>query len=328
MAQKWISKRIESLDPEVDYDEIWKLSTAYRPHDFMMNLVYAVTFPHFLIREVDAAPLYNDGNGKIFTKPDKRADDTSWKMQLWWHYGSRSEETRRNVESINKLHEYYAAKYPESFARPESYIYPLCYEAAGMHRLLRRVGLPGLSAVEKRAAVKFWTNMAQHFRIATTGEGLPEFPRTFEGIEAYMDDFESQEVPFNVLGRASTEAIIKQFAERYFPRPLRPLVRLWVISLYPEHVIRIHDIRRPPAPVVRAFRLLTAAMFVVGEKVAPDPTDTFHERREESKRIARGTRAVGQAGQAGDATATMVAPAATSACPHAAGDRTGAAVDV
>lgn len=50
MTRKWIAARIDQLDPATDYDEIWKLSAAYRPTDFIMNLVYAVTFPHFFVR--------------------------------------------------------------------------------------------------------------------------------------------------------------------------------------------------------------------------------------------------------------------------------------
>lgn len=65
MTRKWIAARIDQLDPATDYDEIWKLSAAYRPTDFIMNLVYAVTFPHFFVRELDALPLIDNGDGKI-----------------------------------------------------------------------------------------------------------------------------------------------------------------------------------------------------------------------------------------------------------------------
>jgi hypothetical protein len=38
---------------------------------------------------------------------------------------------------------------------------------------------------------------------------------------------------------------------------------------------------------VRALRLMTAAIFALGEKVAPDPTDTFTERRTARKAAER-----------------------------------------
>lgn len=329
MPKKWIAARIAELDPAADYDEIWKLSTAYRPNDFIMNFIYAVTFPHFLLRELDALPVYNEGKGKIFTNPLKRSDDTSWKMQLWWHYGSHHEETRKNVESINRLHAVHAKKYPASFDRTAPYIYTLCYEAAGMHRLLRRVGLPGLSENEKLAAIPYWTQMTTLFRNATTGETLSveEFPQTWEAIDAFMDEYESEELPHNDMGRQSAEAVIQQFADRYFPRPLHPAVRAWILSLYPDHMLRTYGLTRPPAPVVRFYRILTAAMLASGEKIARDPTDTFQERRMAGREAGRPAQAVVTAGAAAgaavDPPAGFAAPGGTagpaaSRCPYSA----------
>lgn len=284
MARKWIAQRIAALDPEISYDEIWKLSSAYRPNDFLMNLVYAVTFPHFFVRELDAIPLIDEDLGKILSRPDARAEDTSWKMQLWWHYGSDHEKTRHNVESINRLHEHYAKKYPESFDRNYSYIYTLCYEAAGMHRLFQRIGMKGFSENEKRAAVKYWGRMGTHFRNATSGEPLKDFPQTFDGIMEYMDRHEAEEIASHELGRAGTRAIMDQFANRYFPKLLHPIAKAWLASLYPDHVIRSHEVPRPSRPTTWLFRRLTALFFWFGDKVLPDPTDTFIERRQ-AKRL-------------------------------------------
>lgn len=279
MSRNWIAKRIQQLDPTTDYDEVWKLAAAYRPTDFIMNLIYAVTFPHFFVRRLDALPLFDSGNGKILKKADSRSDDTSWKMQVWWHYGSHHEKTRQNVESINRIHQYYAKKYPESFDRNGTYIYTLCYEAAGMHRLMLRVGLKGISEREKVAAVHYWTKMSTIFRNATSGEPLTGFPDSFEGIMAFMDTWEGEVVPKHEMGNLAAEAIIRQFAEKYFPRLLHPLVYQWITSLYPDHLIEAYDLNRPNKLVVKTFRLFTAAFLWTGEHIAPDPIDTFTERR-------------------------------------------------
>lgn len=289
MARKWIAKRIAELDPTVDFDEIWKLAAAYRPNDFMMNLVYAVTFPHFFVREHDALPLINDGNGKILARPDRRSEDTSLKLQTWWHHGSRHEQTRASVEAVNRLHAHYAKQFPDSgFKHNDSYLYTLCYEAAGMHRLLRRVGHPGISENEQRAAVLCWAQIATLFRNVGTGGEVTGFPDTFEGVMEYMDRYEAEEVPTHEAGRRAARAIIQQFADRHFPGPLHPLVWTWVISLYPDHLVSAYDLR-PPNPAVRkVMRLLTAAMFLVGEKVIADPQDTFIERRRAARSRAAG----------------------------------------
>ncbi|WP_373989763.1 hypothetical protein [Duganella sp. BuS-21] len=282
LPKKWIARRIAELDPDKDYDEIWKLTSAYRPNDFFMNLVYAVTFPHFFVREHDARPLFDHGKGKILTRPDARSDDTSWKMQVWWHYGSEHEQTRRNVESINRLHAHYAKQFPESFREHGSYMYTLCYECAGMHRLFLRIGLPGYTEKEKLAAVNYWRRMTGLFRNAATNEQIDGFPEDFDGVMAYMDRYELEgmtEAPHE-MGRIGARAILRQFEHRYFPGWLHPVVRAWIISLYPSNLLHAYELKAPPRPVVALFRRVTAMLFAFGERFAPDPTDTFQERRQ------------------------------------------------
>lgn len=313
MPRKWIAKRITALDPDTDYDEIWKLSSAYRPNDFMMNLVYAVTFPHFFVREHDAIPLFDEGKGKILADPHKRSDDTSWKMQVWWHYGSHHQKTASNVESINRLHAHYAETYPDSFKHNDSYLYTLCYEAAGMHRLMLRIGLPGYTENEKRAAVMYWARMGTLFRNVGTGGEITGFPDTFDGIMEYMDRYEAEDVAQHAMGPGNARAIIQQFADRYFPKPLHPLVRAWVISLYPDHLVKAYNLKKPRPLVVKALRAGTAAFFVLGEKVLPDPTDTFTERRKAATAKKRD-----HSGASVSATSsTTMAAAAAAGCPHA-----------
>lgn len=310
MARHWIAERIRQLDPTTDYDEIWKLATAYRPTDFIMNLIYAVTFPHFFVRRLDALPLFDGGVGKILKKPDARSDDTSWKMQVWWHHGSRHDKTRQNVESINRIHEHYAKSYPESFDRNGTYIYTLCYEAAGMHRLMLRVGMKGISDQEKTAAVHYWANMARIFRNATSGAALTDFPESFDGIMAFMDVWESEAVPKHEMGTPAATAIIQQFADKYFPRLLHPVVFKWIISLYPDHLISAYDLKRPSTFTVKLFRKLTAWFLWSGEHIVADPTDTFTERRSAAKRAQ--CPVVASASQ--HETASTRAP--LSGCPH------------
>lgn len=311
MARHWIADRIDQLDPQRDYDEIWKLATAYRPTDFIMNLVYAVTFPHFFVRRLDALPLFDGGTGKILSKPDARSDDTSWKMQVWWHFGSHHDKTQKNVESINRIHEHYAKTYPDSFDRNGTYIYTLCYEAAGMHRLMLRVGMKGISEKEKVAAVHYWSQMATLFRNATSGAALTGFPDTFDGIMRFMDDWESEVVPQHEMGKPAANAIIQQFADKYFPRALRPLVFKWIISLYPDHLISAYDLKRPSTLTVKVFRLLTAGFLWVGEHVAPDPVDTFTERRNAGRQTRTAPRSTESPGHE-----TALDQAPLSGCPH------------
>lgn len=279
MPYKWINKRIAQLDAEKDYDEIWRLMTAYRPNDFIMNFIYAVTFPHFYVEEYGAVALVDNGVGKVLTKPDKRADDTSWKMQTWWHYGSNHPETIKNIESINKLHGIFEKKYPGSFGHNDVMVYTLCYEAAGMHRLMRRVGMRGFDDKAKRVAEKFWIRVAPHFRNLVLEQPITGFPETFDGIMEVMDEYErrAESMPVHESGVIATDAVLRQFCNRYFPTWAHPIARNWVISLYPEHLLRLNRLKKPVARGL--YRRFTALFLWFGDHIVPDPSTTFIERR-------------------------------------------------
>ena len=100
------------------------------------------------------------------------------------------EKTRKNVDSINKVHAFYSKKYPGSFGDTDTYLYTLCFEAAGMHRLMMRIGQPGMSDKEQLAAVKYWSKMTGLFKNIDTGENITGFPESFEGVMQFMDRFE------------------------------------------------------------------------------------------------------------------------------------------
>ena len=83
---KWIDAEIAGLDPEVDWARIYRLSNAYRPNDFMLDLLYAHVFPHFMVPVHGAEPVWRDGqDAKVVERASVRADDTSWHNMLWWY---------------------------------------------------------------------------------------------------------------------------------------------------------------------------------------------------------------------------------------------------
>ncbi|WP_425839849.1 oxygenase MpaB family protein [Streptomyces fractus] len=284
MPRKWISERIEQLDPHTDYDEIWRLTATHRPNDFLANLNFVLGILHVCTRERDAVPVLDGGQGKVLTDPHARADGSIWKPQLWWHYGSQHEKTRKSVEAVNRLHAHYARKYPDSFQPNDTYVATLGYEAAGVHRLQRKIGLPGYTDKQKVAAVTYARNVATHFRNATTGEPIADFPETFEDLEAFLDRYEAEDVPVNEISPQVARAFIQQFADRYFAKPLHPLARAWVVSLFDDHMIAAYRLRRPPKWAVNAYRALTKGIFLTGERVLADPTTTYTERRQASVR--------------------------------------------
>ena len=85
--RKWIAAEVAGLDPRADYERIWQLANVYAVSDFLMDYIYAITFPRFLVTFRGSHAVLRDGAGKIVTKPNKRMDDTSRHMLTWWENG-------------------------------------------------------------------------------------------------------------------------------------------------------------------------------------------------------------------------------------------------
>ena len=72
--RRWIADEIERLDPERDYEAIWRLTSSYGLDDFALNLVYAHLFPHFYLPSHGARPLnYNHYKIPLMENLVKRA---------------------------------------------------------------------------------------------------------------------------------------------------------------------------------------------------------------------------------------------------------------
>lgn len=301
---KWIAKEIESLDPAIDYDRIWKLSSVYYVNDFLMDYIYAFTFPNFLITDWGAEAVLRHGEGKMYTNPNRRMDDTSRHMLVWWENGPDHESTARSVRSLNNLHAYYAKKFPGNFGHEDDYIYTLCYEGAMMHRLRLRLGMAGFTEKQQRASWEFWSRMCKLFRNAETGGELTGFPSDFAAMNDYMDEYEGRDWPSNQYGAEVAERVLEPFAQRHFPKLLHPVARTLVVSMLPDPVITAHGMKRPSKWAVAASRRGVRFGLFMSEKVLPDPIESLPEiyRRRKAEAAAAG--------------AVDRAPAR---CPHPAG---------
>ncbi|WP_409332931.1 hypothetical protein [Trujillonella humicola] len=280
-SRKWIKRRIDELDPEVDYVEIWRLTSLYNLNDFQFHWFYAITFPYFLVTVRGAESVYRDGAGKMDLQGTKRVDDTVDHMMVWWEHGPHSPATAKSVEMINKLHTHWARQYPGYFSYAEDYVNTLCYEATSMHLLQRSLGLPGYHEKQQVAAHRFWSEMAHLFTVED-GRPLPEvaaMPDSFDAMVEFRRQYDAQPWPDNPAGRAATASFVEHFATRWFPRPLHFFGRALVTSFFDENIQRLQAIA-PPAPPLRwVARNLIKVLILMTEHVRPDDRETFPDRR-------------------------------------------------
>ncbi|EKG13775.1 hypothetical protein MPH_09084 [Macrophomina phaseolina MS6] len=266
----WIKSEIESLDPYSDYEKIFRLSTSYSLNDFANNLIYSLTFPNFVVTAHGAEVVWREDGGKVLSKATQREEETQNNNALWWYYGPNDPRTHKSIDSLNKLHKYWASKYPGRFSDNDDYVYTLAFSAILEHRLRVRLGLCGWSDKQKIASHLFWREMSKHF-VTEDDSPLHGFPADWDALVAYCEAFEHAPREGTEQGHLIAEAIYQQFAFRYFPRPLHWLGRAMPIALSLPSTLKTLKIE-PINPVLRmAIVWFVGTVFWLMETFLPDP---------------------------------------------------------
>lgn len=279
--RKWIDRRVDHLDPEVDYAEIVRLSTLYGQNALTLHWFYAVGTPAAGLAPHVMDAVWRSGTGKYNTKPTTRVNDSVDHLMVWFEHGANAPATAKSVEMVNKYHAHFASEYPSSFADPEDYIYILCLNATEVFSAMRLIGLPGLSEKQKRAFYVLWSQLARHFTMAngTPVTDLATFPADFDSMVRYVEHYQARPWPVHPPGHDSTTSAIEHFASRFFPPPLRWFGRALVTSFMAPAVLRAHSIVQPPQPLSWLARRFMKVMMLTAKYILPDDQESLPDRR-------------------------------------------------
>ncbi|ALG91511.1 MULTISPECIES: hypothetical protein [Actibacterium] len=277
--KKWIKQEIESLDPEVDYVRIWQLASCYDSSEFMSNMMYALTFPNFVVTDWGSAAVWREDGGKVVERATSRVEQTQSTNALWWWYGPHDERTKKSVDGINRLHAHWAKQYPGAFAYNDDYIYVCAFSAVLMHRFRLRVGAPGVSENEKIGSHKFWGEMSKLF-VAENNTPLHGYPEDFEGCLRFCEEFEAMEKPKPERGNLIASAIYEQFVFRYFPEELHWLGHQLIRSLALPSTLKTMQIDPPHPMAQEILPKLMGYILWYKETYEDDPSRSYIENRE------------------------------------------------
>lgn len=277
--RKWIADEIQSLDPHTDYVRIWQLSSSYGSNEFIQNMVYALTFPNFIVTEWGSEAVWREDGGKVVERSSSRVEQTQNANALWWWYGPHDERTKKSVEGINRLHAYWAEKHPGCFSHNDDYVYVNAFTAVNMHRLRLTMGLPGIGEKEKIASHKFWGEMCKLF-VAEGGVPLHGYPDDFDGLIRFCEAFENMEKPKPERANLIGSAIYEQFVFRFFPKDLHWLGHQLIRSLALPTTLETLQID-PPYPMAKdVLPKLMGLVFWHQEMFEDDPERSYVEERE------------------------------------------------
>jgi hypothetical protein len=165
---------------------------------------------------------------KIIYRGHQRYYETQLYNLHWVRWGSGSEETKRYIEQINKIHAGIWSKTPGAFSFPweaQAAIILLSWYESYMRRLVgaNRDIHPHL----KEAWPEWGERLTAHFRSEPSNGSMSfgvNYPRNWDELDRFAKwfiaaDFEDQRTEEDVRkGHETSEAFIKQFNELWFPR--------------------------------------------------------------------------------------------------------------
>ncbi|MFE9422384.1 oxygenase MpaB family protein [Kitasatospora sp. NPDC006697] len=220
-------RRIRSLDPETDYLEIYRLSSAY---EFPWDHTRALELALYRTYAVPAIGRLLAETAELTDRSQKRYDDTVLLLGAVLEHGPDSEQGRTAVRRMNRMHR----SYPIS---DEDMRYVLCTFVVLPKRWIGEYGWRRLSEHELRASANYYRRLGELM-------GISGIPRTHQEFEECMDAYEAAHFGFDEGGRRVSDATLNLMGS-WYPAPLRPLLHSATVALLDEPLRRAFGYPEP-----------------------------------------------------------------------------------
>jgi uncharacterized protein (DUF2236 family) len=247
MARYSRLRQIQALDPERDYQEIYRLSTEY---EFPWDVTRALELALFRTYAVPTIGGLLDRTREFADQGQKRYDDTVVLLyETTRDGGMDSKRGRAAIRHMNRIHGRYAIS-------NDDFRYVLATFVVVPVRWMARYGWRPYSQHEVRATVNTFRHLGRLM-------GLKDIPETYEEFATYLDDYERKHYAFNEPSRRVAEATIA-ILQGWFPRFAAPLARQGVLALTDPPLREALGLPRAPRVLeVAADRALRARALAV-----------------------------------------------------------------
>ncbi len=216
----WL-RRMEALDPAVDYAEIYRIMVAHEfPWDMNQSLSFAL-FRTYAVPSIGAL-LYR--TGEFTTRPQKRYDDTVLILDAILEHGIASGPGKTALRRMNRMHGAYDIA-------NDDLRYVLATFVVVPGRWMERFGWRAFSERERVASVHYYRDLGRHM-------GIRDIPATFEDFATYLDAYERDHFAVDPGGRAVADATLDLMAT--FPpndRAPAALVRRFTYGLMDDPLL-------------------------------------------------------------------------------------------
>ncbi|EWM11199.1 oxygenase MpaB family protein [Kutzneria sp. 744] len=206
-------RRILSLDPERDHQEIYRLSAGFEfPWDFQRSLEFAL----FRTYSVPSISTLLAATREFELRPQRRYDDTALLMAEMMEHGYDSPRGKAALRSVNRAHGRFRIS-------NEDMLYVLSTFVFEPVRWLDRFGWRRLSDHERLAGFHF-------YRAVGTRMGIRSIPSSYAEFEQFNVDYERTNFVYTDTNAAVGRYTLELFCS-WYPAALRPAIRPALRSL-------------------------------------------------------------------------------------------------
>ena len=222
-------QRIRSLDPDVDWHEIARITSAVEvPWDVSQSLSLAL-FRTYAVPSIGG--LLAD-TGAFTEHVQKRYDDTVLLLDAVLQHGFEQGPGREALRRINRM----PGHYPIS---NDDLRYVLSTFVVVPKRWIDDFGWRPLMVAEERALLRYYVELGRHM-------GIRDVPETYEEFEELMDGYEHERFDYHPGARAVADATL-ELAATIPPNDRLPsgLARKVTLALLDDHVLDAFRYERP-----------------------------------------------------------------------------------
>ncbi|HET6166816.1 MAG TPA: oxygenase MpaB family protein [Marmoricola sp.] len=230
-------RRIEALDPTVDFDEIVGL-VAY--HEFPWEYVQGTSIAFMRDYGVPSISDLLDRTGRFANDGQKRYDDTVLIGEEAVAHGIDSERAHATIRRLNGIHGHYGIPNHE-------FRYVLATTLVGPKRFIDRYGYRPLHPHEVEAMARVTTRLGELM-------GIKDLPTTYADHERLLDGYEAERFAFDPVNTRVADASIRIVTD-WYPKPLQRMVRRVIIAMLDEPLRIALGLPRQPAWLVRTLDL-------------------------------------------------------------------------
>ena len=206
-------RRIEQLDPDVDFVEIYRIMAG---HEFPWDMTQSLGLALYRTYAVPSIGELLSRTGEFERRTHKRYADTGLILDAVVEHGFSSATGRSAIRRMNQMHGAYAIS-------GDDMRYVLSTFVVIPMRWMDRFGWRAMTEHERVASANYYLELGRHMNIK-------DAPATYVEFAALLDAYEREHFAYSPGGRAVSDATLELLAG-FYPRPLRPLLRRSTLAL-------------------------------------------------------------------------------------------------